>query len=91
MAFIAAIVSHFPKRFMLRTRPYLVNRALKANIIHTSSFPSRAVVAGAIYTVVLLQILDVDVGIGGMIGYALLGIILSSCARINLGVHYPSD
>ena len=54
IAFIAAIVSHFPKRFMFRTRPYLVNRALKANVIHTSSFPSRAVVAGAIYTVVLI-------------------------------------
>ena len=28
MGFIAAVVSHFPKRFMFRTRPYIASRAL---------------------------------------------------------------
>eukprot|EP00744_Colponema_vietnamica_P004077 GILI01006146.1.p1 GENE.GILI01006146.1~~GILI01006146.1.p1 ORF type:complete len:396 (-),score=82.84 GILI01006146.1:171-1358(-) len=97
--FMTAFISQVPKRFLHRTRPYLCNppRALMSRADKTSSFPSRAVTCAFVYSFILIMALhypqplslnsftwrDVLIIMGA--------VAVSSFARINLGVHYPSD
>ena len=43
IAVALGIIPQIPKRFIWRSRPYMVGRAIKLNKAGTSSFPSRAV------------------------------------------------
>eukprot|EP00357_Protocruzia_adherens_P005872 CAMPEP_0115042960 /NCGR_PEP_ID=MMETSP0216-20121206/46577_1 /TAXON_ID=223996 /ORGANISM="Protocruzia adherens, Strain Boccale" /LENGTH=422 /DNA_ID=CAMNT_0002425175 /DNA_START=353 /DNA_END=1621 /DNA_ORIENTATION=+ len=97
---ILAFWTQIPKRFIWRFRPYMVGRALKANSDKTSSFPSRAVTGGFVYSFSLLYSYNMEhethdgsefMSLGGMIGITLIISFLTSLARVNFGVHYPSD
>eukprot|EP01114_Cavostelium_apophysatum_P022395 TRINITY_DN8089_c0_g1_i1.p1 TRINITY_DN8089_c0_g1~~TRINITY_DN8089_c0_g1_i1.p1 ORF type:complete len:402 (+),score=24.45 TRINITY_DN8089_c0_g1_i1:165-1370(+) len=98
---VLSFLSQIPKRFIWRFRPYMVGRARKTRkkeSATTSSFPSRAVTCGVVYSFFICY---------AYIFYAenpskwhvlwwmpfvlFIIVFLSSFARINLGVHYPSD
>eukprot|EP01113_Clastostelium_recurvatum_P030077 TRINITY_DN3645_c0_g1_i1.p1 TRINITY_DN3645_c0_g1~~TRINITY_DN3645_c0_g1_i1.p1 ORF type:complete len:412 (+),score=55.92 TRINITY_DN3645_c0_g1_i1:178-1413(+) len=94
---ILSIVSQIPKRFIWRFRPYMVYRAQMIKKEKTSSFPSRAVTCAVVYGYALVwglaynnQLGEIDVT-WWMPIVCLVIVLLSSFARINLGVHYPSD
>lgn len=64
-----ATISQIPKRFIWRTRPYLVDRAKKVRPDKSSSFPSRAVTCSVVYTWAVFYLLaglrDAGVIFGG--------------------------
>eukprot|EP01137_Pigoraptor_chileana_P029899 Opistho-2@15754 len=90
-------VSQIPKRFIWRYRPYMVGRARKVRRDLTSSFPSRAVTCGIVYTYGAIAAYNyahsVSItqlhweGVLCILGAALL----LSFTRVNMGAHYPSD
>jgi len=94
---ITAIIAQFPKRFLFRKRPYMEKRALQIGKDDTSSFPSRAVVCGVVYSFAAVYAYNahhgtVDSGsIYQFIVFPILGGLAASFSRIHLGVHYPSD
>eukprot|EP01119_Soliformovum_irregulare_P012729 TRINITY_DN3326_c0_g1_i1.p1 TRINITY_DN3326_c0_g1~~TRINITY_DN3326_c0_g1_i1.p1 ORF type:complete len:398 (-),score=62.20 TRINITY_DN3326_c0_g1_i1:22-1215(-) len=103
---LLSFISQIPKRFVWRWRPYMVWRAQKTRrkeTAVTSSFPSRAVTCGAVYSFVVgyayiyqYQRFSTDSNVTLAIQWwmpllILLLTLLSSFARINMGVHYPSD
>lgn len=53
--FTLALISQFPKRFLFRSRPYMVNRAEKHADDYTSSFPSRGVSGGVLFSYLALS------------------------------------
>eukprot|EP01122_Echinamoeba_exundans_P015224 TRINITY_DN712_c0_g1_i5.p1 TRINITY_DN712_c0_g1~~TRINITY_DN712_c0_g1_i5.p1 ORF type:complete len:333 (+),score=40.04 TRINITY_DN712_c0_g1_i5:625-1623(+) len=96
LSLLLATMSQIPKRFIWRYRPFMVHRANQRKRTTTSSFPSRAVACATVYAYILANI----------IGYASDGsfslrwwhfvliaalFIAISFARVNLGVHYPTD
>lgn len=99
LALILALVSQIPKRFVWRLRPYMAGRATKVKKDMTSSFPSRAVTCATVYSFAIIwayvyvnTIDDNDIDFEWWMPILFVGaVLLSSFARINLGVHYPSD
>lgn len=93
---VTGAVTQVPKRFIWRSRPFHVNRAVSTLRNATSSFPSRAVACSAIYaylaayTIVYPTENALHASLLWLAIAALL-VPLASFARINLGVHYPSD
>jgi membrane-associated phospholipid phosphatase len=99
LGLILAIISQIPKRFVWRLRPYMAGRAKLIKKDKTSAFPSRAVTCGTVYSFALIwayvyvQTLEDDEFVfrWWMPVFFILVVVLTSFARINLGVHYPSD
>ncbi|KAL0234752.1 hypothetical protein PCE1_001788 [Barthelona sp. PCE] len=94
---VATLISQIPKRFLWRRRPFMTGRAKKVIDTKTSSFPSRAVLCSVIYLYFIVYFLqyqshDADVIIKWWIPIIVVAVIfLSGWARVQLGVHYPSD
>lgn len=94
---VLAIVSQVPKKFIWRPRPWMAGRAKPHRRDRTSSFPSRAVVCGVVFTWLLcasLAIMDSDSqGIPRASSLALVALAaaIASIARVACGAHYPSD
>lgn len=98
---ILSVVSQIPKRFLWRWRPYMVWRAFKlrkSETAVTSSFPSRAVTCATVYAymIVYAYVYEEEKSSVVLITWwmpilIILAVLLSSFARINMGVHYPSD
>ncbi|KAN0009240.1 hypothetical protein ACTFIU_006515 [Dictyostelium citrinum] len=97
LALLLSLVSQVPKRFLWRFRPYMVKRAKTVKKDMTSSFPSRAVTCSVVYSYAIIWIVtyydnyDITIVRWWMPLLFVGSILLSSFARINLGVHYPSD
>jgi len=99
IALILALVSQVPKRFLWRFRPYMVNRAQMIKRDTTSSFPSRAVSCATVYSFVGIWAYvyftappDGPIPFKWWMPVFFMGsVLISTFARINLGVHYPSD
>ena len=89
---LLALLSQIPKRFLWRSRPWMVQRALKVRKDKTSSFPSRAVTCAVVYGALLAMAMDVRaVAWGAVLGVGVCGAVLASMARVIVGAHYPSD
>ena len=89
---LLALISQLPKRFLWRSRPWMVQRALKVRKDKTSSFPSRAVTCAVVYGALLAMAIDVrQIGWGAVVGLAVCGAVLAAMARVIVGAHYPSD
>jgi len=97
---VLALFSQIPKRFIWRYRPYMVLRATKMRereSATTSSFPSRAVTCAVVYSyfvsyAYIITRNPVVIRIAWWMPVVfILAILLASFARINMGVHYPSD
>jgi len=94
-----SLFSQIPKRFLWRYRPYMVQRAKKMRnreSATTSSFPSRAVTCATVYSFVIsyaymYMYKNAVVVSWWMPLLAIFAVILSSFARVHMGVHYPSD
>jgi len=90
-----AFFSQIPKRFIWRYRPHAVGRADGRRSDVTSSFPSRAVTCGVVYAYSIGRAVMSTQGLEEMPGWVpvlmIFSAFLAACARINLGVHYPSD
>jgi len=98
LGLLLALFSQIPKRFLWRFRPYMVKRAKLMKKDKTSSFPSRAVTCSVVYSYAIVwAVLYHDGGVEPgwfrwWFPFLFIGMIAaSSFARINLGVHYPSD
>jgi len=102
LALILALFSQIPKRFVWRLRPYMAGRAIKVKKDTTSSFPSRAVTCATVYSFAItwayIYSNTKDTSRFSEWSFEwwmpvlfVAAIFLSSFARINLGVHYPSD
>jgi len=97
---LTCVLSQIPKRFIWRWRPYMVWRAQKIRKTETavtSSFPSRAVTCATVYAFMIIYAYIYDIEktdffvTWWMPFVILIAVFLSSFARINMGVHYPSD
>ncbi|KAG9392022.1 PAP2 superfamily [Carpediemonas membranifera] len=93
-----AIVSQIPKRFVWRDRPYMQGRAFRRRKDETSSIPSRAVTCAVVYSIGgVCAYLHTNLNIFGLVVSLPLFvasvpfIILTAIARIQLGVHFPTD
>jgi len=97
LASALVILSQVPKRFVWRYRPFMGDRAIEIQSTKTSSFPSRAVACSVVYCYVVAWIYKDYLSLYNyywdwwMIVLLILFPLLLSFARINLGVHYPSD
>jgi membrane-associated phospholipid phosphatase len=91
IAFVLATVSQIPKRFLWRYRPYTVGRALQVRRDKTSSFPSRAVTCAVVYAYFMAYAFSGQLFSSATIPAILFSALCASFARVNLGVHYPSD
>eukprot|EP01132_Coremiostelium_polycephalum_P007866 gene7866-9683_t len=99
LGLLLALLSQVPKRFLWRFRPYMVQRARVVKKDQTSSFPSRAVTCSVVYSFAIVWAVsyykhrsDDSVVIEWWMPFLfIIMIALSSFARVNLGVHYPSD
>eukprot|EP01133_Synstelium_polycarpum_P014972 gene14972-17703_t len=95
LALLLALLSQVPKRFLWRFRPYMVQRAKVMKKDQTSSFPSRAVTCSVVYSYAIVwAVLYYQRGpiFQWWMPFLFIFMVLaSSFARINLGVHYPSD
>ena len=97
---VLSSVSQVPKRFSFRARPYMVSRARGFTKDPTTSFPSRAVTCGMVYSSIFFFCLSspsVEVG-EAMENWRwwyplmiVLATVMSAWARVFLGAHYPSD
>lgn len=94
------IVSQIPKRFLFRKRPHVAGRAIKMSKTHTSSFPSRAVTCAIIYAAFIcfairwINMNNPNVTFSFWFWIwpiVIAAFLITSFARIHLGVHYPSD
>mmetsp|Transcript_13592 Transcript_13592/g.20584 ORF Transcript_13592/g.20584 Transcript_13592/m.20584 type:complete len:416 (-) Transcript_13592:50-1297(-) len=99
---LTLIISQIPKRFVYRKRPWVVSRAKKKGNESTSSFPSRAVTCAVIYGYQIGYLVryitysdasDVVLAVHWvwMPILCLIFFFAASWARVNRGVHYPSD
>ncbi|KYR01832.1 hypothetical protein DLAC_01849 [Tieghemostelium lacteum] len=107
LGLLLALLSQVPKRFLWRFRPFMVRRAIIRKKDNTSSFPSRAVTCSVVYSYAICwtayyyqqQAAEAEFGSSASVSQVqwwmpflfIIMIALSSFARINLGVHYPSD
>jgi len=97
LAMVLAIFSQIPKRFIWRYRPYMAYRAREDQQTRTSSFPSRAVACAVVYCYIIDWIYKDFNHLENQRAETWMFILLVSLpllisfARINLGVHYPSD
>ncbi len=82
---------------MYRYRPYQVRRALQCSNDVTSSFPSRCVLCAVVFAYAFCYgfcyyarggVFQYEAWMGFLLAGAVL---ISSFARVNLGMHYPSD
>jgi hypothetical protein len=94
------IVSQIPKRFVFRKRPHVAGRAIRMSKNHTSSFPSRAVTCAILYAAYTCFAIRYAVRHDPTATFSFwfwiwpvvfIAFIVTSFARIHLGVHYPSD
>lgn len=98
MAAVTGLLSQVPKRFLWRWRPWMLGRADTRKRTTTSSFPSRAVACSVVYSFCVCYAAW-SYGFGNTLYLAWLWMpalivfsgLLSSWARVYLGVHYPSD
>ena len=93
---VTGAATQVPKRFIWRARPFHVNRARSTLRNATSSFPSRAVACSVIYAYLVAYTLVYPAESAlhaSLLWLAIAAVIvpLAAFARINLGVHYPSD
>ncbi|KAJ5067670.1 hypothetical protein M0811_02858 [Anaeramoeba ignava] len=92
-----SFISQIPKRFLWRSRPWMVGDAKKVRKDLTSSFPSRAVSGAVVYGFLLNYITeyfkeDDQLKISWIFIIVVIFLVLwASFSRINFGVHYPSD
>jgi len=97
LAISLVVLSQIPKRFVWRYRPFMGDRAVEIQSTRTSSFPSRAVACSVVYCYIVAWIYKEYKDFNNsywewwMIVLLLIFPLLLSFARINLGVHYPSD
>lgn len=97
MLLVLAIVSQIPKKFIWRPRPWMAGRAKPHRRDKTSSFPSRAVVCGVVFSWLLcasLAVMDADSeGVPRLSTFACVALAaaVASVARVSCGAHYPSD
>jgi membrane-associated phospholipid phosphatase len=91
LTLVTCLISQIPKRFLYRTRPWMDNRAIKLSKNKTSSFPSRAVICGTVYSAMCAAFFTNFDNTFIVTSVGLIGGILASYARILLGAHYPSD
>lgn len=97
MLLVLAVVSQIPKKFIWRPRPWMAGRAKPHRRDSTSSFPSRAVVCGVVFTWLLcasIAVMDVDsqaVPRLSTFAFVALAASIASVARVACGAHYPSD
>ncbi|EGC30991.1 hypothetical protein DICPUDRAFT_40655, partial [Dictyostelium purpureum] len=97
LALLLSLISQVPKRFLWRFRPYMVKRAKTVKKDMTSSFPSRAVTCSVVYSYAVIWIATYyqdhqNTTVEWWMPIMFVSwVLLSSFARINLGVHYPSD
>jgi len=100
LALVLALMSQIPKRFLWRFRPYMVGRAQMVKKDLTSSFPSRAVTCATVYSFAVIwgYVYKTMHDDNSPIPFTwwmpilfILAISIASFARVNLGVHYPSD
>lgn len=95
LALFTAMLSQVPKRFVWRHRPWMVRRALKRRTDTTSSFPSRAVTCAVVYVFAVCWTVTYNTDRLALAWWMpvayIAAVLLSSLARISLGVHYPSD
>ena len=95
LALFTAMLSQVPKRFIWRHRPWMVRRAQKRRTDRTSSFPSRAVTCAVVYVFTVCYAYSYNrdqLAIEWWMPVLYIAaVLLSSLARISLGVHYPSD
>ena len=86
---VTAFFSQIPKRFIWRYRPYVVGRAEGRRRDITSSFPSRAVTCGVVYSYALCRGFAHRAGREGFTWYMPVSMVmcgfLAAFARINLG------
>jgi membrane-associated phospholipid phosphatase len=93
---VTGAATQVPKRFIWRARPFHVNRARSTLRNATSSFPSRAVACSTIYAYLVAYTLVYPAESAlhaSLLWLAIAAVLvpLAAFARINLGVHYPSD
>jgi len=95
-----SVVSQLPKRFIFRKRPHVAGRAVRLSKDHTSSFPSRAVTCAVLYSVFICFAIRYTTRENASANFAfwfwvwpvVIGsFLVTSFARVHLGVHYPSD
>lgn len=92
-----ALLSQVPKKFIWRRRPWMASRALPFRRDKTSSFPSRAVVCGVVFTYLAIAVprLASPALAASAPASAAAAIALSAAAaavaRVAAGAHYPSD
>lgn len=97
MLLVLAVVSQIPKKFIWRPRPWMAGRAKPHRRDNTSSFPSRAVVCGVVFTWLLcasIAVMDADsqrVPRLSTFAFVALAAAIASVARVACGAHYPSD
>ncbi|KAL0236268.1 hypothetical protein GEMRC1_002850 [Eukaryota sp. GEM-RC1] len=92
---IVCLFSQIPKRFLWRSRPFMVGRSAPYSKPKTSSIPSRAVTCATVYACSFMYYQGLSpagyVFSFKYLAYPIIFIILSSHSRIQLGCHYPSD
>eukprot|EP00792_Barthelona_sp_PAP020_P004232 TRINITY_DN1980_c0_g1_i1.p1 TRINITY_DN1980_c0_g1~~TRINITY_DN1980_c0_g1_i1.p1 ORF type:complete len:420 (+),score=81.59 TRINITY_DN1980_c0_g1_i1:870-2129(+) len=97
LMFIVCFLSQIPKRLIWRPRPFMMKRARCLEETKTSSFPSRAVTCAVVYCYGVLRYLNLYGNENVKIGFWLTFFactcffFAASWARVQLGVHYPSD
>jgi len=93
--FMLTILSQLPKRFLWRTRPWVNGRAKKVRTDSTSSFPSRGVICGIVFPISAMYAIEQETGnkFSPLLFtvVAIISVICTSFARVNVGAHYPSD
>jgi len=95
---LLVLVSQIPKRFIWRYRPYMVHRGRKMRKKETatsSSFPSRAVTCGTVYSFFGVYGYLYTSGTSSIEWWmplvVMFAVFSTSFARIHMGVHYPTD
>jgi membrane-associated phospholipid phosphatase len=95
--FVVAIVSQIPKKFVWRRRPWMAGRAKPFRRDNTSSFPSRAVICGVVFSWLAFAVIAAEspgpLAMPSQVVLIAVALCASaaSIARVACGAHYPSD